>query len=168
MPEQKMTRSDRATCICDICKELREYDSIPEPDTEYQKRINTEFVYWCDTETVNDLFSDDIWLIAKRTVAAQAEAIRAALTEMYDPFACHPAQPDPDSCYESQQRDIDRYLLEHGYIEPKTVTSTGNVVSSETQQESARINDSCVFCGASPFVWKGTCCASCGRSYRHG
>lgn len=53
------------------------------------------------------------------SVASQAEAIREALTEMYDPFACHPAQPDPDQCFESQQRDIDRYLLEHGYIEPK-------------------------------------------------
>ena len=114
MLEQKMTRSDRANCICDICKELREYDSIPEPETEYQKRINTEFVYWCDTETVNDLFYGDIWLIAKRTVAAQAESIRKGIRYVNDYYN------QIEEAKGAIDHVTDTYLLEHGYIEPKT------------------------------------------------
>lgn len=112
MPEQKMTYQERAICLCAGCKEYRQDNHIPEPSTEYQKRINTEFIYWCEVETENDLYIDDIWLISKRTVASQAEAIREALIEVLMKF-CHYSEIKA-----TEYADI--HLLNHGYIEPKT------------------------------------------------
>ena len=129
---------------------------MPEQKMTYQERVLFEASKHAEADNdilrlKNFISAENCLHYGKITVAAQGEAIREALRR-----------------WGVREEDIQNELLEHGYIEPKTVTSTGNVVSSETQQESARINDSCVFCGASPFVWKGTCCASCGRSYRHG
>lgn len=42
------------------------------------------------------------------------------------------------------------------------------LIPAPEEPNKAEKDNPCIFCGAVPFVWKGTCCASCGKSYRHG
>lgn len=73
---------------------------------------------------------------ARMAVAAQAEAIREFSKQMWE----DEYTSDVIRSENTLDHITDMFLLEHGYIEPKTITQTHNVVSSETQRESVRIN----------------------------
>lgn len=82
-------------------------------------------------------------------IAAQAEAIREVLKLFRAPVW------------------TEQYLLEHGYIDPRSVTSTHNVESAETQHESARINKKCPYCRAEPYHTERGICEDCGGGDGH-
>jgi hypothetical protein len=84
---------------------------------------------------------------AKISVESQVEAIREYLLKSWGDYA-----PTPD-----------KYLIENGYMPaPEVNHSPKEPVKEETE------GIACVFCGITPIVFKGTCCATCGKSYRHG
>jgi len=68
----------------------------------YEERLQAEYKYWDEAETENDLYVDDAWLIAKRTVSMQAAAIRKANRQWGIPVAW-----------------TESYLEQNGYIPEK-------------------------------------------------
>jgi len=65
---------------------------------------------WQDADCLGD---------AEVTCAAAAEAIRAALTEMYDPDPQGVHNLSDEAHHKTQQQDIDIYLKVNGYV-PQT------------------------------------------------
>lgn len=106
----------------------------------YEDRL-LNFNIFIDQNTQEDVYFKDAAKLAAEAVALQQRAVIATLK--------HVGYSDMWA---------DKYCRDNGYApEPKIVVDV-----------KAPLLDSCNFCGVTPFEWKGTCCASCGRSYRHG